>query len=360
MTGDVEVDVRLRELGIDEVVSASLLADSSSDLVRGWRTALDRASRRRERFSREAQTWLDEKLALLASTPADDAMRSLAAEVEAALRLSWVGQVSRIQERNDAPTTDFVVDDVNVEVYCPQQHVDEREVMQVNLDQQVSSQVGPVRVAIAIGHPTTGSGRSVDANGNIQRDPRNRALEYPANKVIDRVLNSKREGHQFREGKSNVLWLDLKHGFRASTCDCVPLRSVVAKDTCFAGSLGVWHAFYGESGSPHLRERTALEWPTRQTVYRQTRAGWFRDMPLVSAAVLSTLDGVLVFENPWAASPFNTTTRNRFIRLSELRPELSWLGTPAVLQADVTSVLSKLSWLAQLAEGSAEQVDPSP
>ena len=354
-TTDPEFRAELSKFGIQRIEHGSLLSISSPALIRGWTIALDRANRRLDVFTQETQAWVQKVLQALASQPAGDDIRARAAEAEAALRLSWIGQVERVRENSNA-SVDFRMDDVNLEVYCPQKHTDERRVVEADLAEQLERANGPVRVAISINHPTTGSGRRVDSNGRIQRDPTNVALKYPANKLMDRLLsNKKREGRQFPDSETNVLWLDLRHGLGMHAMDCVPFRSRVEKGTCFVGPPGVWHAFYGECGSPHFRERTTLEWSIPQDTYEQQRIGWFREMPKVSAAVLSVLDGILLFENPWADIPLDARTRGRFARLSEFRPELSWIGASDGLKSDVESALEKISWLAQITRAPTEE-----
>jgi hypothetical protein len=350
-----ELEAGLRAFGVERSEGGSVLSDTLPALIRGWRVALDRASQRMDVLPLETRTWLQQALESLASQPASDEMRARAAEVEAALRLSWVGQVTRIPE-NTRASVDFQVEDLNVEVYCPQQHGEERRVVEADLAQQLQRAEGPVRVAVSISHPTTGSGRSVDSAGRISRDPKNLALTYPANKLIDRLLHAKRDGRQLMDSERNVLWLDLKHGLCLWAIDCVPLRSEVAKGTCFAGTHGVWHAFYAKCGSPHFPERTTLEWPIAGKTYQQQKDGWFREMPKVSAALLAVLDGTLLFENPWADIPLDARTRRRFARLSEFRPETSWFGCSDALRRDVDSTLEKISWLAQIVSPPTEQV----
>ncbi len=180
-------------------------------------------------------------------------------------------------------------------------------------------------------------------------------MKYPANKFIDRLLHKKRSGAQLAANERNVLWLDLKHGLSMRAVDCLPFRSEVSKGSCFIGSIGIWHAFYGHVGARHLPERAVLEWPCRHEAYEQQLDGWFRAMPKASAAVLSVSDGVLVFENPWAALPLDDARRTEMVRLREFRPEFSWFGPPETLQRDVDSELRTIAWLIGLAEnGGAE------
>ncbi len=347
MTDDVEFNARLQDFGVEQVTNRSVFAKCSPSLIRGWRVALDRASRYRDKLPKKTRGWIEDGLGSLACLPENDQLQARAAEIEAALRLSWIGkgETERVPENSKGTSVDLRIGDVNVEVYCPQEHRDERQVVKADLTQQLNQAEGPVRVAIAIGHPTTGSGRKVDKSGCIYHNPASKALVYPANKLIDRLLHTKRDGKQFQESEKNILWLDLKHGLDMCAVDCMPFRSEVTKGQCFIGTHGVWHAFYGKVGSPLFPERTSLEWPVPMTIYEQDKNGWFREMPKVSAVLLSVLDGVLFFENPWADMKIDITMRKRFVRLSEFRPELSWFGQSDVLEHNVSSMLDKIAWL---------------
>lgn len=325
-----------------------LAAPSPGDAVRrGWCRALDRAAHGRGLADDPTRAWLSEELARLTATDASDPMRALAAEVEAALRLSWVGNVSRVRAKAKQRTCDLRVGRVNVEVYCPQEHVEERRVVEALLADGLRRASGPGRVATVISHPTTGSGRTVDEHGSVKRDRANNALNYPANKLIDRLLSEKkRAGTQLVEGELNVLWLDLKHGLGFTAVDCVPLRSIVAKGTCFVGTHGVWQGFYGCQGDPLYAERTVLEYAVPRGAYEQQMAGWFRTMPRASAALLSVLDGVLLWENPWAAVPLDAETRSSLLMLTEIRPEFSWFDpAPGDLIARVEAERRRISWI---------------
>src|SRR5690606_19425613 len=125
----------------------------------------------------------------LAENPASDDHLPRAAEIDAALRLSWIGKVERIR-KGACPTPDLRVEGFYCEIYCPQQHAEEREVVQSMLDAQLDRANGSARVAVAIGYPTLGSGRFVDQEGTIQRKENSRSLEFPSNKIIDRILGT--------------------------------------------------------------------------------------------------------------------------------------------------------------------------
>lgn len=234
---DPEFSRLLHDFGVSHVEAGSVLAAVSAmdALTRGWRVAIERAKQRAD-IPEATRKWVEESLCCLASQQASDELRAHAAEVEAALRLSWVGQVARIPAKSKERSADFRVEDVNVEVSCPQQHQDERRVVEADLTQQLKRASGPGRVAIAMSHPTTGSGRTVTEDGQILRDPSSRALAYPANKLIDRLLHKKRDGAQLRQSEPNLLWLDLKHGLGLHAIACMPFRSEVSKGTCFIGT----------------------------------------------------------------------------------------------------------------------------
>lgn len=343
---DNELKALLRAFGVEEIAPGSLFAVSSASdpLLRGWRVALERAWLKPHGRS---CAWIRENLARLACEPVDDQPPGLAAEVDAALRLTWVGQVRRIAESAKRASPDFNVEGVDVEVYCPQDHGEERRVAKIDVEQQLADTPGPVRVATTVTYPTTGSGRRVDKDGAIWRNPNSQALAYPANKLIDRLLHKKRSGAQFSKTRPSILWLDLKHGLRQHALDCVPFRSVVSKGSCFTGTHGVWHAFYAQRGEPLFKERTALEWPVPVDPYVQQKQGWFREIRKVSAAILSVQDGVLIFENPWADITLDDDARRQFASLSEFRPEHSWFGEPRQVERHVADVLDRICWLVQ-------------
>jgi hypothetical protein len=162
----IDRDLRrlLQHFGVDRVATNSVLEPTRlrGHARRGWRTALDRALRPGPHTIPDATSqWLRCALRRVADSECGDPMRAQAAEIEAALRLSWIGPVERVPEGKQS-TCDFRMGNLNVEVYCPQEHVQERRVVQAVLDQHSSRAVGPVRVALALSHPTTGSGHSVD------------------------------------------------------------------------------------------------------------------------------------------------------------------------------------------------------
>ena len=282
----------------------------------------------------------------VSAKPSSDETRAKMAEVDACLRLSWIATVDRPKAAR-GPTPDFELDGLNVEVYCPQEHSHEREVVRTILDQDLAKASGPVKVAVAVGHMGTGSGRRVDSAGRVQHDPESLALAYPANKLIDRLLNAKRDSTQFLQGNENVLWLDLKHGLRQTVGHCTAVISTISRDPSSVGMIGIWHGFYGRRGAALLKERTTLEYGLRpQSIYGQQREGFFRERPEVSAAVLSTIDGVVLFENPWADRPLGGPNRRALFRLMEFRPEFSfWDHAENTLRAEIESQLNRIESL---------------
>lgn len=348
MSNEKQLQALLMNFAVTSIANGSVLAGIVNDaaLLHGWVVALDRKMRRTPIGYQASDMWLREQLRRLATDAVDDRTRAIAAEVEAALRLSWLGPLERVPEASTS-TCDFRLSDVNVEVYCPQEHVDEREVGRQLIADGLAAQKGErVKVAVAIVHSSTGSGRYVDETGNVRKRLGNKALEYPANKLIDRILHTKRDGAQLREGEPNVLWLDLKNGLRMSAVDCLPLRSMIAKEMCFVGSTGIWHAFYGAIGSPFLGERSVIDFPARRRIYEQKRTGWFREMEKASAVVLSVRDGVMLFENPWAERPLDISARAMLLGLSDLRPEFSWFDArPTTLELRVAAELERIASL---------------
>ena len=236
---DGHVRALLAHFGVRAVAAKSMLAIISTRdaMRRGWIVALERASHREIDVASTA--WLKTGLRRLAKEEATDGASALAAEVEAGLRLSWIGSVLR-PSAGKRPTCDFRVGPLNVEVYSPQPHVEERRVVQADLATRARAATIPCSVAIAISHPTTGSGRKVDGDGHVVRDRTSQAASFPTNKLIDRILSrKKREAKQFVAGEQNILWLDLKHGLEFSAVHSTPIRSIVSKGSCFVGMNGV-------------------------------------------------------------------------------------------------------------------------
>ena len=334
----------LETFGIEGVDVDSPLGEvgRNAQLCSRWVIAMDRALRRwtqppswvRDRF-RGLTAWTSEEPARR------DQQWAAAAELDAALRLRWIGDVPE----PTAKGADFEIGDMRFEVYCPQQHQAEREVVEAELGPNEDDPRSCVKIAIS--HPHIGSVRVVADDGSVVKDPKKRPLEFPANKLIDRVLNSKRKAHQFSKGSTTLLWLDLKHGMQMSVADCTPFRSLLAKNGCFLGTHGVWHAFYGDEGGPLVAERSVLEFGGAIQTYEQRRQGWFRETASAAGAVLATTDGVLLFENPWAAAPLDADQRAQIMRLSELRPEGCWLQLGA-LESCVEQMLSAIAYLARV------------
>ena len=197
---DVEVRALFEQVLVREVSGKSVLGRTlaRADLLRGWRVALDRALRRG--LDATIETWVQSQFCrLLRTEEATDETRALAAEVEAALGPSWIGRVSRIDG--------FVAPDVRLpcrRIQCrgvlPAGYREERWVVEVDLGQKLRKATGPVKVAIVVSHPNTGSGRRVDNDGRVVKDPGSQVAHFPVNKLIDRVLSSKRMGKQFPEG----------------------------------------------------------------------------------------------------------------------------------------------------------------
>lgn len=338
----------LRQFGVDAPAPDSLLSEPGP-FARGWASALTRfqqeETRTPPRILEETRDWIRDELNTIARGPANDRNRALMAEVEACLRLSWIGCVRRLREGKE-PTPDFRVEELYVEVYCPQEHTHEREVIARVLSKGIEEATGPVKVAVAISRPLTGSGRRVDKQGEVRRDSSSKALKYPVNKTIDRVLDGKRNSRQFLEGRKCLIWLDAKHGLQLGANGCIPLSSETAVDPSIIGMVGVWHAFYGKVGEPLFVERTTLEYPVPLRTYPQQRDGFFRSRSEVSAAIISVFGGVLLFENPWAQIPLDDDDTNRLLGLAEVRPELSfWNHGPGRLEAQINAQLDRIRWL---------------
>lgn len=62
-----------------------------------------------------------------------------------------------------------------------------------------------------------------------------------------------------------------------------------------------------------------------------------------SACILALMDGLALFENPWAEEPLHV---RRILQMRRMRAEFSWYRGPdaVVLEAEVERMLQKLQW----------------
>lgn len=226
-------------------------------------------------------------------------------------------------------TPDFVIPEVaTVEVYRPRESSPNEE----KVNAELASQPGPVKIAIS--YPITGS------DGN--------SLEFPASKVVDRILNSKRTSHQTDAGLPAILYVDLRHDWQLGSEDILPYRTKFSKGIHWIGTFGAWHAFYGSEGRrTMLRERTALSFLRPTDCHAQRRQGFFREFSQWSISILALRDGLVFFENPWASTPASEEILRKLLLLHRARPEFSWLrGAEALerLAQAVEAMLDRMEW----------------
>lgn len=189
-------------------------------------------------------------------------------------------------------------------------------------------------VRIAISHPVTGSD--------------GKALTYPANKTIDKVLNHKWSNDQTVAEAENILWLDLMNGLGISSLKVAPYESVNHAGHTYIGSFGVWHSFYGKKDqSTFAPDRFVLKYgDDHSRFYSQHRDGIFRSRASLSAALVLTTDGVILFENPWASKSINERTRKSIRAIYKFRPEYSYFGyVKPIDEHEIDGVLSRIEWL---------------
>ncbi|MGP8322183.1 MAG: hypothetical protein ACT6FE_07700 [Methanosarcinaceae archaeon] len=220
-----------------------------------------------------------------------------------------------------------------LEVYCPQESQPELTKVEKSLSDQNDM------VKIVLSHPITGSDGS--------------ALTYPANKTIARVLNHKWSNDQTIDNAENILWLDLINGFEVGSSKTSPFESVNHSEHTYVGSFGIWHAFYGqEEKSLFSPDRTVLKFiEVQRGFYKQHgKNGIFRDRKSLSAALLLTTDGIVLFENPWALVPLSLKTKVNIRKLFRFRPEYSYFGVgcESLSENCIEEVLLKIEWLYQI------------
>lgn len=226
-------------------------------------------------------------------------------------------------------TSDFKIDDsLFAEVYCPQQAINEKNKIQAQYDAQKSA------VKVAVSYPLTGSDGL--------------ALKYPTNKIIDRVLNIKRKTDQTVSGKANILWLDLMNGFNLESKKTMPIESINKADLTYFGCFGIWHSFYGEKDLCHFpSERSTLMFPCCTKYYSQIEQGIFRIRPNLSAALILTIDGLVLFQNPWCSTPLSRHQLGAITSVFRFRPEFSFFDKPEddYLKNQVASIINKINWM---------------
>lgn len=275
----------------------------------------------------ELGTWLLSLLEKAWATNHAEASGALA-ELEAFGALSRVFADCVPVPRSPGPTPDFQVPKhLFVEVYCPRES-DETRAVPRELENQSKG------VKIVVSHPLTGSG--------------GQSLRYAANQVVTRFLNTKRSSGQFRVGEPCIIYVNARHEWGLLARDLLPMRSFLSGDVEGLGTLGAWHAFYGEKGlTTMLSGPAALAFPLSVHAYEQRLEGLFRAEPNWSGALVAVRDGVALFENPWAVCPLAEPTLRALMRLYRFRPEFSWYradGTARDLEMDVERALARLRW----------------
>jgi hypothetical protein len=256
------------------------------------------------------------------------------AELEAFGHLSsafYDSSVSQIEEKGgkNGKTPDFKVgDDLFVEVYCPDESHKEKKRVKEELDKQS----GMVRSVLS--RPVTGS------------EPL--AVKYATNQTIARILNDKRGKNQFNPDVENILWVDIKHKLKLSVRHTLPLESVNHANQTFVGSFGVWHSFYGKVDSSIFpTERYSLKFSgtlDSDSYFQKRYTGLFRERPDLSGAIVSCLDGNVVFLNPWCKKPLSDEHIHRLTHMSQFRPEYSFF-VKQTLESDIASKEASIAFL---------------
>lgn len=216
------------------------------------------------------------------------------------------------------------------EVYCPQKSKSEL----IKVENKLVEQNGFVKAVIS--YPLIGS----DGQAKV----------YQTNKFIDKILNKKRTIDQSIIGAENILWIDLLNGFELSMKDTVPYTSINFAEHTFVGSLGVWHSFYGQKDvSLFAHERTDLKFSDSFCFYKQKRNGLFRERPALSAAILFAVDGIAIFENPWATVHLSMQNKISIKKIFRFRPEYSYIefSNQKLLISQVEEILLKIQKLYQ-------------
>lgn len=256
------------------------------------------------------------------------------AEIEAYGDLTtafYDSEVIQVNEKSgkNGKTPDFQVgNELFVEVYCPDES--HKEIQRVQ--EELHKQSGMVKTVIS--RPVTGS--------------ETLAVKYATNQTIARVLGAKRDNDQFSSEKKNILWVDLKHKLKLGVKQTLPLESINHANQTYIGCFGVWHSFYGEvEQSIFPTERYTLKFHGSLGVhtYKQHKHnGLFRERSHMSGAMLSCIDGTVLFLNPWCDNPLSNEQIHRLTQVRQFRPEYSFF-VKSTLEADIASKEALISFL---------------
>lgn len=233
------------------------------------------------------------------------------------------------KESKNHKSPDFEIDEnLFLEVYCPQESQNEIE----RVEKSLREQEGIVRMEIT--YPLTGANPM--------------ARKFPANKIIDKVLNSKSTSDQTQRNSKNLLWLDLIQSFKTEITDTKAYKSLIHNELTYTGCFGIWHAFYGQKGSTLLPERSAITYKQFIDPYFQQKDGLFRFRKSLSGAILVTLQGLIFFENPWTTDALSISDKKNLSELPFFRPEHSLFSLDnnmQFLKDIIKNELNKIKWL---------------
>lgn len=288
--------------------------------------------------------WGQQTLTKLCSGSDDsDKNRSDFAEFEAFGYLSAAFHDKKVEHIDEeqgkkGKTADFrIKDDLEIEVYCPDESHPERERVTDELEKQIEQ----TRVHGGL-QPTVGAVVSRPVTGSKPN-----AIKYSTNQTIARVVGGKRDKDQFSTDKKNILWVDLKHKLALSVKKTQFLESINHQSQTSIGCFGIWHAFYGEVGKsifPTERYQIKGYRGSEDIYYQHKYNGLFRERSHLSGAILSCLDGIVLFLNPWCDTPLTDEQIRCLTRMPQFCPEYSFF-IKDTLKMEVTSKEAVISFL---------------
>lgn len=300
---------------------AKLLNSSKSDpcldtisvqLIRSVDAALSSAIN-----ERDLNDWAGEALRLICKENTSltlEQQKSKLVELEAYGHLKsafYLRSIVQLPERDGrgGKTPDLRIDDdIYIEAYCPDESGPERE----RVSDELASQ--PRDIKLAVSRPVTGS--------------KPLAREFPTNQTIARILGAKRKNDQTVLDCKNILWLDVKHKLQLMACNTAPIQSVNHGENTYIECFGLWHAFYGKVNTslfPQKRYCLKYDGRSKQDTYLQHgKEGLFRERLHMSAAIISCIDGNVLFLNPWCQSPLDKSEILSLLRIYHFRPEFSF------------------------------------
>jgi hypothetical protein len=149
--------------------------------------------------------------------------------------------------------------------------------------------------------------------------------ESTAENMASKFASIKSRAGQAAEGMPNVLWCDLQDEDWWVLNASYALPVVTINGSFFSG--GLWHAFYGQKGTPIFEANTTEE-TAEKVSYFMRHDGLFKQSQKWDLAVLSFPSETVLFENPHPEHPLPSEEIEALIRLPWFNFDVSRFNWP--------------------------------